>query len=414
MAKAQLRAGRADGAPLAPPRKRARGRLLRLVWSRPRLAVARLPRRLRRARHGLGAREVAVAYVMVLTSVLATALMMELTLRGFGYSSSRPSAPARLMDDAHTVLLDCYPSNPRGYFDIDLRAGGMRERYKAVAAARRFEAVAERAPHAVEFHYNALGFRDRAFGPPAAGHRRVVVLGDSFTEGQGVKEPHTFARVLERTLGGSRWEVRNAGRRGTDFPALYDTFQTVLPYGADVVVYSMVLNDAVQAPSFHDGQGYLNDWMTLRGRLTANGGVDAPLSWYAPRLWAFVRDRWESRSVSIASTRCYRDMYGEPNGEGWRRTQFLIRSMDAQARAHHARFVVALWPWLVDLQKDYPFEGAHQVIRQFCRDAGITFLDLRASLSTQPAESLWVHPVDWHPNEIAHRLVGEALADAVR
>jgi hypothetical protein len=175
----------------------------------------------------------------------------------------------------------------------------------------------------------------------------------------------------------------------------------------------MVLNDAVQSPAFRQSQGYLNDWMTLRGRLTHNGGVEAPLAWYAPRLWAFVRDRWESRQVSIESTRCYRDMYGDPNRDGWRETQFLIRSMDAQARARQTRFVVALWPWLVDLQRGYPFAEAHATIRRFCQDAGITFLDLSEALRGQPAESLWVHPVDWHPNEHAHRLVAEALAPVV-
>ena len=374
-------------------------------------------RRVRRVRKGLGAREAAVAYTLFLCSTAATALMMEVALRAYGYTTSRPSAPARLIDEARSVLLDCYPSDPRGYFDIDLRAAGARERYKALASARRFDAVAERAPHAVEFRYNALGFRDVPFGPRPSGRRRVILVGDSFTEGQGVKEPHTLARVLERRLNGGTagsWEVRNAGRRGTDFPALYETFQTVLPYGADVVVYAMVLNDAAQSPAFRESQGYLNDWMTLRGRLTSNGGVDAPLSWYAPRLWAFVRDRWESRTVSIASTRCYRDMYGAPNAEGWRETQFLIRSMHAQSRAQGARFVVALWPWLVDLKRGYPFEATHEAIRRFCREAGIDFVDLRAALAGEPAESLWVHPVDWHPNEIAHRLAGEALAGAVR
>jgi hypothetical protein len=41
-------------------------------------------------------------------------------------------------------------------------------------------------------------------------------------------------------------------------------------------------------------------------------------------------------------------------------------------------------------------------------------VDLRETLRGRPAESLWVHPVDHHPNEIAHRLAAEALAGPVR
>jgi lysophospholipase L1-like esterase len=372
--------------------------------------VARLPRRLRPAER-LGAREVAVAYVLVLVSVLATALMMEVSLRAFRYTSDRPSAPARLMDEARTLLLDCYPSNPRGYFDLDLRAPEARARYRHLAAARRFEAVAARAPYAVEFRYNPLGFRDRPFGPRVPGVRRAVMIGDSFTEGQGVKERDTFTRVLERALnarGGERWEVLNGGRRGADFPGLYDNFRTLAPYGADVVVYAMVLNDGAQTAEFRSRQGYLNDWMMLQGRQTADG--DPGLAWYNSRLWAFVRDRWEGRHLARASTRCYREMYGAPNAAGWGETQFLIRSMAEQTRAQRGRFLVALWPWLVDLQSAYPFEETHAVIRRFCEGAGVDFLDLRSALAVEAAETLRVHPVDWHPNERAHARVGAALA----
>ena len=65
-----------------------------------------------------------------------------------------------------------------------------RERYLNVAPLR-FDDVARGAPWAVEFRYNALRFRDEPLGPKPEGVRRVMVLGDSFTEGQGVKADDT-------------------------------------------------------------------------------------------------------------------------------------------------------------------------------------------------------------------------------
>ena len=57
---------------------------------------------------------------------------------------------------------------------------------------------------------------------------------------------------------------------------------------------------------------------------------------------------------------------------------------------------------------------AHRTIERFCLEAGIPVFDLRAVLGSRPTESLWVHPVDRHPNDVAHRLVGESLAPVVR
>ena len=55
--------------------------------------------------------------------------------------------------------------------------------------------------------------------------------------------------MLERRLNAAapgRFEVLNCGRRGDDFPALYDAFREVLRHDPDIVVYGMVLNDAYQ------------------------------------------------------------------------------------------------------------------------------------------------------------------------
>jgi hypothetical protein len=117
--------------------------------------------------------------------------------------------------------------------------------------------------------------------------------------------------------------------------------------------------------------------------------------------------------VSRETTRWYLDLYGPPNEPGWERTQHDMREMDRRVREKGGRMLVASWPLLVDLDS-YPFSAADDTIARFCAGAGIRRLDLRQALRGRPAESLWVHPVDHHPNEIAHRLAAEALAPAIR
>jgi hypothetical protein len=350
---------------------------------------------------------------LVVASLALTFVLAEGALRLAGYEPPRFRNTARVVDSKWRALLDCYPTNPRGYFDIDLRDEATRERYRWMAPVR-LDAVARRAPWAVEFRYNALRFRDAPLGPKPPGVRRVMVLGDSFTEGQGVKEPDTYPRRLESLLnatGTGRWEVRNCARRATDFPDLYAAFEEILPFQPDVVVYGMVLNDADRSAEFQARQSYVNDWILDRGRVL-EGGADPTLGPFSSRLVAMVDDRVESYRTSRATLRWYREMYAAPNRAGWERTQVYLRDMNQRTRAAGGRFLVATWPLLVALDR-YPFADVHQTIARFCLEAGIPQQDLWPVLRGERAESLWVHAVDMHPNEVAHRLAAESLVRPV-
>ncbi|HUG52755.1 MAG TPA: SGNH/GDSL hydrolase family protein [Vicinamibacteria bacterium] len=359
-----------------------------------------------RARAALG------TLVLTLASLLVALLLAEGTLRLLDYGPERFRNTARVVDPRWRALLDCYPTNPRGYFDLDLRDPGTRERYRWMAP-HRIDAVARRAPWAVEFRYNALRFRDEELGPKPPGVRRVIVVGDSFTEGQGVKEPDTYPRLLEGLLnraGAGRWEVRNAGRRGTDFPDLYAAFEQVLPFDADVIVLGMVLNDAERSAEFQARQTYVNDWILDRGRILEGEAPEAGP--FDSRLLALVADRVEGYRTSRATLRWYREMYGDPNREGWARTRESLREMNRRTRAAGGRFLLASWPLLVGLEP-YPFTDVHETIARFCLSAGIAHHDLRPVFAGRSPAELWVHPVDMHPNEVAHRLAAESMVAPV-
>jgi hypothetical protein len=123
-----------------------------------------------------------------------------------------------------------------------------------------------------------------------------------------------------------------------------------------------------------------------------------------------VHDRLEGYQTSQATLRWYLEMYGEQNRAGWQRTQHSLREMNRRARASGARFLVASWPLLVSLDR-YPFADVHEEVARFCVAAGIPRHDLLPVLQGRRTESLWVHPVDMHPNEIAHRLAAESLVE---
>ena len=359
----------------------------------------------------------AAANVLLAAGTTVTLLLAgEGALRLSGYAPAGFQHTNRIANRGRTVLLDCYPSNPRGYFDIDLHDPATLERYRALGLAR-LEDAARHTPFAVERRYSAQQFRSPEIGPKRPGVVRVAVIGDSFTEGMGVKEEDAYPRVLHRLLNTGaeegHWEVLNCGRRGYDFPALFDLFEAVLAFEPDIVVYGMVLNDAVKTEAFEARQAYLNDWILDRGRMFREGEEPRQRP-FDLRLLAFLRDRYEAYRIGRDTTRWYHDMYGEANREGWERTQALLRDMNQQARAGGRRFLIASWPLLVGLEGRYPFADVSETIGRFCLSAGIPRHDLLAALYGRPADSLWVHPVDHHPSEVAHRLAAESLVPAVR
>lgn len=343
-----------------------------------------------------------------------SAAAIEGALRLRGWVPERHKAPARVYGARQTILLDCFPTNPRGYFDVDLRDAQVRARYEAMGMAR-LGAVARRAPFAVEVRLNSLRFRDAELGARPPGVTRVMVLGDSFTAGQGVREADTCPRRLERLLnaaGGRRWEVRNCARRATDFPELFHEFERLLAFEPDVVVHAMVLNDAERSPEFEARQRYLNDWIVDQARWAEQ--APPSFGWRDSRLLAFAGEAVQRWRVGRETTRWYRDMYGEPNQEGWRRTQGYLRAMDDRMRARGGRFLVMLWPLLVGLDRGYPFEDVHRTVGGFLAQAGIAHHDLLSVLRGRRPSELWVYPVDMHPNEEANRLAAESLAPVLR
>lgn len=85
--------------------------------------------------------------------------------------------------------------------------------------------------------------------------RRIFLIGDSFTFGQGIDEQYTFARVLEDSLREKQWEVDvvNLGVPGFGTMRAY---RRLLKYSEllgkpDLVIYTFIPNDPVDIIAGH-------------------------------------------------------------------------------------------------------------------------------------------------------------------
>lgn len=346
-----------------------------------------------------------------LGSVLVFALAAEAVVRVAGLGPERWARPRHLERDDKRFGLDTYPALPAGAYDVDLRDAAARARWRALDVPG-VDAAARRTPFAVALEYDARLCRGAEPGPRDPAVPRVLVVGDSFAEGQGVRGRDTFSSVLGRALPGPA-EVINCGRRGHDFPEIHERFDRLLDLDPDVVVYAMVLNDPVQSPEFRARQAFLDDWILDRRRMLAEGAEPPPPGFWAPRAWALGREAIERIRVGRETLRWYRDMYGAPNRAGWAATQEHVAQMHAAASTRGTDFLVALLPLLIGLDGRYPFAGVSRDIAAAFESRGVPFHDVTPALLGRRPADLWVHPADRHPNARAHRLIGEHLAPVV-
>ena len=270
-----------------------------------------------------------------------------------------------------------YDSDPRGYFD---EQGGLR------------------------YRINRHGFRGPDFErQKAPGTQRLLVLGDSFTFGEGVRFEDTFARRLEGLLdeGDGPVEVLNLGVSGwaTRHEILY-LEREGLAFGPDLVLVVYVLNDAQY-------RARLNLWNDFREAWTPPAGLRGSYlaSWVYARIGRHVLGQ---RYVEDTLAQAERE-----RGQ-LRRALGLLAKGKGLAAGAGARFAVAIFPFLYRLDDGYPFAALHREVAAACRERGIPVLDLFPAFRGQSYAELWVHPSDQHPNERAHAIAARALAEFVR
>ncbi|MEN8007361.1 MAG: SGNH/GDSL hydrolase family protein [Candidatus Krumholzibacteriota bacterium] len=266
-----------------------------------------------------------------------------------------------------------YDSNPRGYFD---RNNGL------------------------AYHINNHGFRGPDYEKrKAPGTTRIIVLGDSFTFGEGVRLEHTFCSRLEEILNqrsGGVAEVLNFGTStwGTDDEINY-LEQAGLEFEPDLVVLVYVFNDADYA-----------------------GGLD---------LWENFRSEYENRYLKHSYLASYmyatlkRRLYGQQYidellDSAMQEQHKWTASMDYLLKGRHlaeaggAKYAVVVFPFMYELDEQHPFRPLQLMLSDYCARNGIVELDLLEAFMGEAYTDLWVHPSDQHPNERGHRIAAEAIA----
>jgi len=226
----------------------------------------------------------------------------------------------------------------------------------------------------------------------------VLVVGDSFTYGSGVRFEDTWPQRTQESLraAGFPATLLNFGKSGADAREALKVYRTVgqkIPHTA--LIYGLNLNDLLEFGASS----------IIRNRL-----LDYPLV-RRSRLLEFAVKRV---NASIIRKLRIRGLTSPAAFETRRFTENLraIATMRAEAGKRGARFFTALLPTLIDLRAG-TFRPVYREILRRLEDMGISCIDLSGTVDGFDEQSLWIIPVDQHPNEIANSLFAQALAGRI-
>ncbi|MDO8446202.1 MAG: hypothetical protein Q7T53_08890 [Deltaproteobacteria bacterium] len=267
---------------------------------------------------------------------------------------------------------------------------------------------------------------------------RIVVLGDSFTFGMGVKKEETFAYRLESLLNSksseTRVEVINLGfldlntvqelivltQKGLN-PSTWsvDSGYYGLAYQPDMVLVEYTLNDVTSTKRFLLEDLLPNQRRFKNGHLAIqyNSGpyalplpnrIDMFLT-NNSRFYLFFLGRYtqilarlglrEGGNSAIVDTI---EKYNE-NYPGWIYVKQALYGMANIAKQKEIPIVLIAYPYMELLDK-YPYKMVHKKVCDTANTLGFYTHDLLPAFEGLDVESLRVNLIDHHPNARSHEI----------
>ncbi len=268
-----------------------------------------------------------------------------------------------------------YPDNPDGYFTNN---------------------------NQVHYRMNTDGFRDYGFGEKKADVFRILCIGDSYTFGEGVHQPDTFPKILERMLreNNVRAEVFNLGIPGYGIRDEVTLLGPVLSrYMPDMVIWGFTPNDI--------SHKQISQWVE---KWEDDYSDEAPetFSHLANHLLKRLRKARQAQDYKFLLLKLYETR------PYWDEFRLLFQHARDRIQKRKASMVLVVLPDLNMLKAhSHAFSPIHFKINILCQNLGVGFVDVTGDFLELGPENLWAHPTDSHYNRKGHGLVAKALLPVV-
>lgn len=255
---------------------------------------------------------------------------------------------------------------------------------------------------------NSDGFREKRLltDQVPEGVRRILVLGDSFTAGHGINRMEDrFTERLEIQLNDAdqpSWQIYNMGEPGYEVSMIRALEQAVLEREEqiDMVIYCYMMNDI---------EGY--DPKT-KAAIEQIGQRRSSGNWLVGHSYFinWIYHRWVQYSAG-SSVDYFPHLVESYSGPPWNSVAHDLDDMLARCRDKGIPFRLVIFPFMHNLGPEYPFRQAHEKLVAWADQNQVPVLDMMPIFESHSAQKLTVNPFDNHPNEKAHAITAESMAE---
>jgi lysophospholipase L1-like esterase len=245
---------------------------------------------------------------------------------------------------------------------------------------------------------NSRGFRDAEIPPKTPDRYRIVVVGDSFTAGNGIEEQERFSNLIGQFLGPS-YEVLNFGRPAENMGEHLRGLEEALEVSPDFVLLQLFINDFETARMLRPA---IQPLLPPRIHQALEG---------SSLFYQLVNGEWAHMQGLVGEWYTYPSYMAanlkDPNSPNSVLTSMRLRTFFERARSAHLGVGAVLFPAANEMGRygsRYPFGYLHERVWYICAEEHVPCLDLLPAFSKiRDPRTMFVSPFDAHPNAMANR-----------
>ena len=301
----------------------------------------------------------------------------------------------------------------------------------------------------ITLQINSYGLRDYE-RPIYEGARKVLVLGDSMTYGQGVEINETYPKYLEVMLNKAfgNFEVFNGGYAGShsiDSYYLYLKKEALQKFSPEIVVIGFFVYDDITDIT-------LNEWIETEdglperivskaydieeGRLVRKRGILFKYKiardiygylLYKSRLFSYIKNTISDMIVSSPKNRIFDINLNSELSILWEKDKKILNATNDLVKSRNATLIIAVMPVKFqiydDMWEDYSSKiGKDKLIRKnpnnllenFGKESGVMVVDIYDLFYEKNKKTPLFLKVDGHLNSNGHELMAEEIHKKIK
>jgi lysophospholipase L1-like esterase len=282
-------------------------------------------------------------------------------------------------------------------------------------------------------HINADGFRDSEHSPHKdAGIFRIMVIGDSFTFGQGVNLEDTYSKYLERFINnkGINSEVINCGVIGYGMWQYLEVLKRkVIPCKPDLVILGIFIDDITTSFSPYKNLGnwpgtnpFAKDASDIMNRsylwnFFENLNTIFETKYRYRRGYQYLKgieERKQATGPAHPETTWHQIMYGKLPKQTYLDFSQTLNEFIRTCEAVNIQPLIVLIPDAAQLNEPER-QAVNRFVEETCREIGVPLVDVTERFEREEdPRTLYLFPFDAHTSPKGHRLIAESILEKIR